>query len=67
MNHIEYRATLEALGLSQVGGAALLGVDARTSRRWAIGEREVPAPVERFLRFLIAANIKPARVHKLLD
>jgi hypothetical protein len=34
--------------------APLLGVDARTSRRWANGERDVPAPAARFLLYLIA-------------
>lgn len=61
-----YREALDSLGLSQVGAAKLLGVDARTSRRWASGEREVPAPADRFLRFLIAAKITPARAMKLL-
>lgn len=31
----EYREALEALGLTQGEGARLLGVDERTSRRWA--------------------------------
>jgi transcriptional regulator with XRE-family HTH domain len=50
----EYRSALAILGLTQLGGARLLGVDERTSRRWANGERDVPPPVQRFLRFLIA-------------
>ena len=41
----EYRDTLTRLGLSQVGAARALGVDERTSRRWAHGEREIPPPV----------------------
>jgi DNA-binding transcriptional regulator YiaG len=52
----EYREAIERLGLSQVGAARLLGIDERTSRRWAIGERDVPAPAERFLRYLIATG-----------
>lgn len=52
----EYREALEALGLTQVGGARLLGVDERTSRRWACGERDVPPPAQRFLRYLIATG-----------
>lgn len=67
MDKDDYRATLETLGLTQVGGAALLGVNERTSRRWALGKQDVPVPVERFLRLLIAAKITPARVHRLLD
>jgi DNA-binding transcriptional regulator YiaG len=52
----EYRTAIEALGLSQIEAARLLGVDARTSRRWASGEREVPPPAVRFLRYLIATK-----------
>jgi transcriptional regulator with XRE-family HTH domain len=51
----EYRTAIEALGLSQIEAARLLGVDARTSRRWASGEREAP-PAVRFLRYLIATK-----------
>ena len=50
----EYRETIESLGLSQMAAARLLGVDGRTSRRWVSGERPIPPPVQRFLRFLIA-------------
>ena len=52
----EYRTAIETLGLSQVEAARLLGVDARTSRRWASGQREVPPPAMRFLRYLIATK-----------
>lgn len=52
----EYRTTIETLGLSQVAAARLLGVDERTSRRWANGERDVPPPAERFLLFLVATG-----------
>lgn len=56
MNPDEYRAAIEKLGLSQVAAARLLGVDERTSRRWANGERDVPAPAARFLQYLIATK-----------
>jgi DNA-binding transcriptional regulator YiaG len=52
----DYRDAIERLGLSQVAAARLLGVDARTSRRWAIGERDVPAPAARFLQYLVATG-----------
>lgn len=52
----QYRDALEALGLTQGAAAQLLGVDDRTSRRWACGERDVPPPAERFLRYLIATG-----------
>lgn len=50
----EYREAIDKLGLTQSSAARMLGVDERTSRRWANGERDVPPPVQRFLRFLIA-------------
>jgi DNA-binding transcriptional regulator YiaG len=52
----EYREALTRLDLSQVAAARLLGVDARTSRRWATGERDVPPPAVRFLLYLIATK-----------
>ena len=56
MTSDEYRETIEQLGMTQGVAAKLLGVDDRTSRRWACGEREVPPPAERFLRYLIATG-----------
>jgi DNA-binding transcriptional regulator YiaG len=56
MTSDEYREALEALSLTQAGGDRLLGVDERTSRRWANGEREIPPPAQRFLRYLIATG-----------
>jgi DNA-binding transcriptional regulator YiaG len=55
MDPDEYRSA-EKLGLSQIAAARLLGLDARTSRRWASGERDIPPPAVRFLRYLIAAK-----------
>jgi DNA-binding transcriptional regulator YiaG len=52
----EFRSAIEKLELSQIAAARLLGVDARTSRRWASGERDVPPPAVRFLRYLIATK-----------
>ena len=49
MTAAEYRAALSRLGLTQGGAATLLGVDARTSRRWACGESDIPPPVQRLL------------------
>lgn len=62
----EYRAAIAALGLSQVAAARLLGVDPRTSRKWATGERDIPEPAARMLRLMIAAKISPKRAAKLL-
>lgn len=56
MTHDEYRQMIGHLGLSQNAAARLLGVDERTSRRWALGERDIPPPAERFLRYLMATG-----------
>jgi DNA-binding transcriptional regulator YiaG len=63
----EYRSALERLGLSQVAAAKLLGVDARTSRRWANGERDVPAPAVRFLQYLMATRKSGDQAMRVLD
>jgi DNA-binding transcriptional regulator YiaG len=52
----EYSEAIQTLGLSQIAAAKLLGVDGRTSRRWISGERDVPEPAARFLRYLIATR-----------
>jgi DNA-binding transcriptional regulator YiaG len=52
----EYASAIEHLGLSQLAAAKLLGVDGRTSRRWVSGDRDVPEPAARFLRYLIATR-----------
>lgn len=49
----EYRAAIAALGWSQVEAGARLGVDPRTSRRWALGERDVPFGTALALRLLV--------------
>lgn len=64
MTPIQYRSTIASLGLSQAGAARLLGVDARTSRRWA--QSGAPEPVARFLRFLLAAKVAPDEVYRVL-
>lgn len=62
----DYRETIETLGLTQSGAARLLGVDERTSRRWALGERDIPPPAERFLRYLVATKRTGEQAMKVL-
>lgn len=52
MDKEEYRAAIERLGLSQVKAGRLLGVDGRTSQKWALGERAIPPPVARLLAYI---------------
>jgi hypothetical protein len=62
MTHHQYRAAIAALGLSQVGAGRFLGVEARTSRRWALGESPVPSVVAMLLRLMIKLQLKPKDV-----
>ena len=48
----QFRAALAGMGMTQVGFARVALVDARTVRRWALGERDVPGPVVALLRLL---------------
>jgi hypothetical protein len=63
----EYRDALETLGLNQQAGAKLLGVHELTSGRWACGNRSVPEPAARFLRYLIATKKTGAQAMRVLD
>lgn len=67
MTPTELREVLAALGLSQSRAARLLGVHIRTATRWCSGEQDIPPPVQRFLRLMLALKLTPAKVHKLLD
>jgi DNA-binding transcriptional regulator YiaG len=67
MTPVEYREVIEGLGLSQIAASRLLGVDARTSRRWALGERDIPPPAVRFLRYLIATKKTGEQAMRMLS
>jgi DNA-binding transcriptional regulator YiaG len=49
MTPTELRAALTRLGISQAETARVLGVDDRTVRRWAAGDRDIPQPAIRLL------------------
>lgn len=57
MTAAQYRSALCRLHLSQVGAARLFGANERTSRRWALGERDVPSAVTILLRLMLADKI----------
>lgn len=67
MTSEQFRTAIERLELSQVAAARLLGVDERTSHQWANGERDIPAPVVRFLHYLIATQTKGEQAMRILD
>lgn len=63
----EYRAALNALGLSQGRAALLFGVDPRTSRRWALGEAAVPRMVALVLRLVLRHGVTTDEANKLAE
>jgi DNA-binding transcriptional regulator YiaG len=67
MTEEEFQRTLRKLELSTAAAARLVGVNERTVRRWWSGEAPVPAPVERFLRYLHRAKISPIAVMEVLE
>jgi len=62
----EYREAIASLGLTQLAAARLVGVNPRTSRKWACGEAPIAEPAARMLRLMIALKISPERATKLL-
>ena len=52
MTRNQYRAAIERLELTQAAAAKVLGVNPRTSRKWANGERPVDETAARFLNYL---------------
>lgn len=67
MTPTDYRNALAALNLSQVSAASLFGVNDRTSRRWAIGEQDVPQAVALCLRLMLAHSITPELARKMME
>jgi hypothetical protein len=61
----QFRAALGRLGLSQLGAGRLFKADGRTVRRWALGERDVPACVAIVLRLMLAGKITAADVESV--
>jgi hypothetical protein len=69
MTASEFRYALNVLRINQLTAGRLLGVDGRTVRRWCADEgtktgRSVPPTVERFLRYLILAQVDPNDVFR---
>lgn len=62
MTHIQYKAAIKALGLSQERAGDWLGIGRRTSQGYALGEYPVPEPVAKLLRLCVKMNLKPEDV-----
>ncbi len=63
----QFRAALARLKLSQLGAARLFHVDARTVRRWALGERAIPGSIAILLHLLLAGKITTHDIEAIHD
>lgn len=68
MNGNELRLILRSLELSQVTFSRLVGVTTRAVNMWAQGEREIPGPVEAYLRTfqLLPTNLKAVELERTI-
>jgi hypothetical protein len=55
----QYRNFLDKLELTQTAAAQMLGIDARTSRRYALDESDIPEPVNIVLRLMLKHGYTP--------
>lgn len=63
----EYRMLIADRGMTQNGAARFFGVSELTGRRWCALGGEGPTPTAaKFLRYMVAKNLKPAQVDKAL-
>ncbi len=64
----ELRAILVSSDVSQVTFAKLVGVTARAVNMWVRGEREVPGPVEAYLRLfqMLPISLRQAEIEKAI-
>jgi DNA-binding transcriptional regulator YiaG len=63
----EYRGLIARLGLTQIAAAQLLGVNERTSRRWALGEVSPHPTAKRFLRYLLVTGKTGDKAIRVLE
>ena len=58
----EYRNALATWKLRHKAAAEFFGITVITSQRYATGEREVPAPMAKLIRLMLALRYTPAYV-----
>jgi hypothetical protein len=61
----QYRKFLDALDISQQRFAKMLGIDPRTSRRYALDENEIPEMINIVLRLMIKHRYTPEKIDEL--
>ena len=57
----EYREAIHRLGLTQIDAARELGIDPRTSRRYALGECRLPPTVAKLLELMLQGQAKDTK------
>lgn len=62
MTPAEYKAAIKELGLTQVKAGKWLGIGARTSQGYALGESSIPEPIAKLLRLCVDLKISPSEV-----
>jgi DNA-binding transcriptional regulator YiaG len=67
MGKTEYRTILDQLGLNPSSSARFLGVNPRTSRRWASGESPIDTRTAMLLRVMRKYKISPRKALTVLD
>ena len=63
----QYRDAIQTLGMSQTRAAQFFKVDDQTSRRWALGQSEIPEAVAMLLRLMIRLRLTPEQTEKEFD
>lgn len=58
----QYKNAIKRLGLSQVRAGQWLGIGARTSQGYALGEHPIPEPTAMLLRLCVRLGLDPAEV-----
>jgi hypothetical protein len=60
----QYRAAIEAIGLSQEAAGVFFGVSKRQGQRWASGEAPIPNSVAYALKLMADTGTKPGDLNK---
>ena len=66
MTNEQFKHAIDKLGLTQLAAARLLGVDGRTVRRWAIGERQIHFAAAILLRLLLSGDVTIEAVERVV-
>lgn len=66
MRSNEFLTALAELDLTKASAARFFGVSLRAVTYWCDGGREIPTPVDRLVRYMLAKGITPGEVMKAI-